>query len=63
MVIISDCTDCNNFITDASVDTRNICKAFPKGIPDKWFWEGEPKQVKECNNGIGFEKETDSGKR
>ena len=32
-----------------------VCHAFPEGIPSEWFWKGNPKEVKECSNGIGFE--------
>lgn len=54
MVIISDCTDCKN-MGDRKEGVGIVCRAFPEGIPSEWFWKGNPKEVKECNNGIGFE--------
>lgn len=54
MVIFSDCADCKNFICDERRDTCR-CKAFPERIPSDWFLKGNPKEVNECNNGIGFE--------
>ena len=33
------------------------CEAYPDGIPREWYLSGNPKEVKECNNGIGFKPE------
>ena len=34
---------------------RPTCDAFPKGIPYDYYMEIDVTQIKECNNGIGFE--------
>ena len=54
MVVFSDCAECKNLIDDERRD-KCMCKAFPEGIPSEWFLKGNPKEVKECSNGIGFE--------
>ena len=54
MVIFSDCADCKNYILSKD-ELYPKCKAFMDGIPKEWFLIGNPKSVKECNNGIGFE--------
>ncbi|MST50919.1 glutamyl-tRNA amidotransferase [Hornefia butyriciproducens] len=61
MVVFSDCAECKNFINDERRDTCK-CKAFPEGIPPEWFLKGNPKEVRECNNGIGFEPDDERNK-
>lgn len=56
MVVFSDCMECENFCYDGNQHTC-CCKAFPDGIPRKWYLEGRPRKVKQCNNGIGFKPE------
>ena len=56
MVVLSDCTECEHFCDDGNPHTC-CCKAFPDGIPRKWYFEGRPREVKQCNNGIGFKPE------
>lgn len=56
MVVFSDCMECEHFCYDGN-SHKCCCKAFPDGIPRKWYLEGSPKKVKECNNGIGFKPE------
>ena len=56
MVVLSDCIECEHFCDDGNPHTC-CCKAYPDGIPRKWYFEGRPKKVKECNNGIGFKPE------
>lgn len=34
---------------------KNSCDAFPDGIPSKFICYEEPKNLPECNSGIGFE--------
>lgn len=31
------------------------CDAFPEGIPGEFMCYSDPKKLKECNNGIGYE--------
>ena len=56
MVVLSDCIECEHFCDDGNPHTC-CCKAFPDGIPRKWYLEGRPRKVKQCNNGIGFKPE------
>lgn len=56
MVVLSDCIECEHFCDDGNPYTC-CCKAFPDGIPRKWYFEGRPREVKQCNNGIGFKPE------
>jgi hypothetical protein len=61
MVVFSDCAECKNHNVDR-INFSCTCKAFPEGIPPEWFLKGNPKEVKECNNGIGFEPDDDMDK-
>lgn len=56
MVVFSDCMECERFYNDRT-SHKCCCEAYPDGIPRKWYLEGRPKKVKECNNGIGFKPE------
>ena len=56
MVVFSDCIECEHFYDDKDPH-KCCCEAYPDGIPRKWYLEGRPKKVKECNNGIGFKPE------
>ena len=56
MVVFSDCMECEHFCYDGNTH-KCCCEAYPDGIPRKWYLEGSPKKVKECNNGIGFKPE------
>ena len=56
MVVFSDCMECENFCYDGN-QHKCCCKAYPDGIPRKWYLEGRPREVKQCNNGIGFKLE------
>ena len=56
MVVLSDCIECEHFCDDGNPHTC-CCKAYPDGIPREWYLSGSPKEVKECNNGIGFKPE------
>ena len=56
MVVFSDCMECEHFCYDGN-SHKCCCEAYPDGIPRKWYLEGSPKKVKECNNGIGFKPE------
>lgn len=58
MVVLSDCIECEHFCDDGNPHTC-CCKAYPDGIPRKWYFEGRPREVKQCNNGIGFKPECD----
>jgi len=56
MVVFSDCMECEHFCYDGNSHTC-CCEAYPDGIPRKWYLEGRPREVKQCNNGIGFKPE------
>jgi hypothetical protein len=56
MVVFSDCIECKHFYDDRN-PYRCCCEAYPNGIPREWYLEGRPREVKQCNNGIGFKPE------
>lgn len=56
MVVFSDCMECEHCYNDRA-SHKCCCEAYPEGIPRKWYLEGRPREVKECNNGIGFKPE------
>ena len=56
MVVFSDCMECERFYNDRA-SHKCCCEAYPDGIPRKWYLEGRPREVKQCNNGIGFKPE------
>lgn len=56
MVVFSDCMECEHFCYDGK-QHKCCCEAYPDGIPREWYLNGSPKEVKECNNGIGFKPE------
>lgn len=56
MVVFSDCMECEHFCYDGNPH-KCCCEAYPDGIPREWYLNGSPKEVKECNNGIGFKPE------
>ena len=56
MVVLSDCIECEHFYDDKDPH-KCCCEAYPDGIPREWYLNGSPKEVKECNNGIGFKPE------
>lgn len=58
MVVFSDCMECEHFCYDGN-SHKCCCEAYPDGIPRKWYLEGRPREVKQCNNGIGFKPECD----
>lgn len=58
------CVDC---ACDSCIHQReNIdgwkcaCDAFPEGISKKFLFEIDPRKIKECNNGIGYEEKSDN---
>ena len=52
--IISSCPICINFLRPK--EDSNICKAFPDGIPDDYFWgKVDVEELVECKNGFKFE--------
>lgn len=53
MIYISDCNNCKH-IRD-NIGWRMACDAFPDGIPLN-FDDTKVKEIKECNNGIKYEK-------
>ena len=56
MVVFSDCMECEHCYNDRA-SHKCCCEAYPDGIPREWYLSGNPKKVKECNNGIGFKPE------
>ena len=55
MIKITWCSTCKNF-TGMKDGWKPTCKAFPDGIPYD-FDTGLDKEIKICNNGIGYEEE------
>ena len=55
MICISDCFECKHQRDKLLDGWIPCCDAFPDGIPLD-FKFGKVKEMKECNNGIGFEK-------
>lgn len=54
-VIIPECTSCKN-IYDEIIEEKFCCAAFPKGIPDEYFWcKINVHELTECANGFKFE--------
>ena len=54
MICIDDCATCvHNRLTKID-GWKPACDAFPEGIP-LGFPTGNAKNLKECNNGIGYE--------
>lgn len=49
MLVLPKCELCKRYQIE---NNREICEAFPDGIPDHVMWES---YEKECNNGIKFE--------
>ena len=49
MLVLPKCELCKRYQIE---NNREICEAFPDGIPDHVMWEP---YEKECNNGIKFE--------
>lgn len=53
MICVVDCGNCKH--QSKLLDGwRPCCDAFPDGIPMDFDF-GKVKEIKECNNGIGFE--------
>ena len=55
MVIGFDCDICKHKLPKKD-GWKSACEAFPDGIPKEYFiTKLDPKELPECNNGIGFE--------
>ena len=55
IVIDFACDSCKNQLPNID-GWKCACKAFPDGIPNEYFTTKlDPKEMPECNNGIGFE--------
>lgn len=55
MICISVCVDCihrRDYKKDGWIPT---CDAFPDGMPHGFTMKNNVKELKECNNGIGYE--------
>lgn len=58
MICVNDCGWCKH-INDKKLDGwRPCCEAFPDGIPFDFDYS-KVKEIKECNNGIGYEPKED----
>lgn len=55
--IETPCDRCQNKRKEMINKYHPTCNAFPDGIPYKFLRENDVTQIKECNNGIGFEEE------
>ena len=55
--INTPCDRCIHMREEMAKDNKykSTCDAFPEGIPYKFLRENNVMQIKECNNGIGFE--------
>lgn len=53
MIYITDCANCKHALPlkDGWID---CCDAFPNGVPFDFDYS-KVKEIKECNNGIGYE--------
>lgn len=52
--ILPTCGDCENY--EGTKEQLLICKAFPGGIPEEYFWcKVDVKKLGECRNGYKFE--------
>ena len=49
------CDKCKHEYNQLFDGWKPACDAFPDGIPGDLYFEIEPTDKKECNNGIGFE--------
>lgn len=49
MLVLPKCELCKRYQIE---NNREICEAFPDGIPDHVMWEP---YEKECNDGVKFE--------
>lgn len=56
MVCVTDCIYCKHQREELLDGWRPCCDAFPEGIPMDFNYS-KVKDLKECNNGIGFESE------
>lgn len=56
MIILSWCDDCKHITGKKGF--LPTCKAFPDGVPYE-FDNDRGKELKECNNGIKYEKKED----
>lgn len=52
MIKLGDCDKCKN--RTGFEKGHTLCKAFPNGVPYE-HTDKDMKNLKECNNGIGFE--------
>lgn len=55
-----DCLSCKHFNEPDEEAEAVTCKAFPQGIPEDIYWEGEPHRApRNGDNGIVFEQDTE----
>ena len=57
---------CIDYVCDSCIHRRPntdggewACDAFPDGIPNALVFKSNPAKLKECNNGIGYEKKAE----
>ena len=61
MVCVTDCSLCKHSRKIKIDNWIPTCDAFPNGQPLDWDY-GRVKDIKECNNGIGFEPKENTDK-
>lgn len=57
MICINDCSNCKHE-RPLKNGWRFVCDAFPEGVPTDFDYS-KVKEIKECNNGIGYEPKED----
>lgn len=59
MIIIDmPCQSCKNYLGKKN-GTIMHCKAFPEGLPRSYYFDINPKDLKECANGYKWEPRED----
>ncbi len=60
MICIDDCAYCKHNRDEMKDGWIPTCDAFPDGIPYEHITNNDVKNIKECNNGVGFEPEEEN---
>lgn len=53
------CDLCKNMLGIKEGGYRPCCKAYPDGIPESYYFDINPKELKECANGYKWEPRED----
>ena len=54
------CEHKRSLIRDGINAVKLPCDAFPNGIPQEFIFDLDPRELPECNNGIGFVERKDN---